>query len=619
MDAISDLLLPVFPMSAVCVIIIRNYACRKLLRPALNARTEDSEDPVLPEMRPCMKKAVPYIITLILLLVLGGIFFKLYYDRYMYTDERADLDAYYGVKDEDDFPIIYENLVSEMHARRFDGAYYLDLDTVLSLLNDRFYYGTADGTLIYCLPEEMYVARLGEKSWESDVNGVTEETYAPILQDGETIFVALEYVRKFTNFYYAAYEGPNRIVLRNQWGTEQMATVRGSTNMRTLGGVKAPIIAAVEEGTNVLILDPLDDWTRIETADGYYGYVENKYLSEIREQEMEPVTDVPEFVPQYRSLGKKACIAWNMTYFAESNKDIDGMLVGTKGIDVLAPTWFTMNSEDGDLNVKASSAYVKTAHDNGMQVWGVLDNFQNDDLYVYTEFLKTLETRQKVVREIVRQAKKYKLDGINVDIEGLAAAEDVYNFVEFVREICIGCRREGLFISINNYVPYNYNEHFDLKEQGAFADYVVIMGYDEHIVGSEEAGSVASIGYVEYGIQEALKSVPAERLINGIPLYTIGWTTEDGAVSGSVLDMVEAKTFIKDHDMDKEWNSTAGQNYAEKQSGSKLYQIWLEDKKSIRTKLDLMEEAGIAGVAVWRLGLETNDVWDVIEDYVKQK
>ena len=565
-----------------------------------------------------MKKAVPYLITIILILVVGGVFFKLYYDHYMYTNERQDLDAYYGVQDEDDFPVIYENLVSDMHARRFDGACYMDLETVRSLLNSRFYYGTEDNVLIYCLPEEKFVARAGEKSWESDVSGVTQESYAPLVLDGDTVYVALDYVKKFTNIYYAAYEGPNRVVLRNAWGTEKMATVRGSTNMRTLGGVKAPIIAAVEEGTEVLVLEELDDWTRIETADGYYGYVESKYLSEVREQEMEPVTDVPEYVPQYRSLDGKACIAWNLTYFADSNVEIDGMLKGTKAINVLAPTWFTLSSEDGNINVKASRTYVKKAHENGMQVWGVLDNFQNDDLFVYTRFLNTLAGRQKVIDTLIEEAQSYNLDGINVDIEGLAEATDVYDFIEFVREISIACRRAGLFISVNNYVPYNYNDHYDLKEQAAFADYVIIMGYDEHIVGSEEAGSVASIGYVEYGIEEALMDVPAERLINGIPFYTIGWTTENGNVSGQTLDMAEAKAFMKEKEMKKEWNSTAGQNYAEKESGNKLYQIWLEDKKSIETKLDLMESNGLAGLAVWRLGLETNDVWDEIDDYVKK-
>ena len=145
------------------------------------------------------------------------------------------------------------------------------------------------------------------------------------------------------------------------------------------------------------------------------------------------------------------------------------------------------------------------------------------------------------------------------------------------------------------------------------------MGYDEHFAGSQEAGSVASIGYVEYGILEALKEVPADRLINGIPFYTRGWTTEDGKVTSEVLDMVEARKFVEDHDMKREWDNTAGQYYAEKQTKSKLYQIWMEEKKSVERKLDLMEDHNLSGVAVWLLGLETNDVWDVIEDYCEGK
>jgi len=373
----------------------------------------------------------------------------------------------------------------------------------------------------------------------------------------------------------------------------------------------------VEEGTDVLVLDPLDDWTRIETADGYYGYVENKYLSGTRQQEMEPVTDVPDREPQYRRLDGRVCMAWNVTSFKESNNSIDGMLVGTKGINVLAPTWFTLLDDEGTMDVKASRTYVKTAHEKGMQVWAVLDNFQNEESFVCTEFLRTMEGREKVIREAVEAAKDYNIDGINVDFEGLME-EDGKDFVEFVREFTIACRRAGLISSIDNYVPYNFNDYVDLEEQAAFADYVVIMGYDEHFAGSQEPGSVASIGYVEYGIEEALKEVPAERLINGVPFYTRAWTTKDGEVTSQVVDMVEAKTFLSDHKMKKEWNSTAQQYYAEKESGSKFYQIWLEDARSIGCKLDVMKKNDLAGMAVWVLGLETNDVWDVVEEYVKE-
>lgn len=565
-----------------------------------------------------MKKAFPYLITAVLLLALAGIGGKIYLDRYTYSNERADLDAYYGVQGEDDFPVIYENLVSEMHALRIGKAVYMDFDTVRSLLNGKFYYGEEDGTLLYCLPEERFLARAGEKGWESDVSGRHKEKYAPaVLRDG-TLYVALDYVRKFTNFYYAAYTGPNRVVLRTSWGKEQMATVRGDTNMRTLGGVKAPIIAAVEEGTDVLILDPIDGWTRIETADGFYGYVENKYLSEAKERRMEPVADVEEPEVRYRTVDGRVCIAWNMISFTESNESMPGMLTGTKSINVLSPTWFTLVDEDGEMNVKASKDYVEVAHGRGMMVWPVLDNFQNEKGLACTQFLRTLAGRERVIKEAVGQAKAYGADGINLDFEGLYA-EDGEDFVEFVREFCIACRREGLYSSVDNYVPYDFNDYYDLEEQARFADYVVLMGYDEHFAGSEAAGSVASIGYVRYGIEEALQEVPAGRLINGIPFYTRGWTTEGDEVSSVVLDMVEAKAFVADHDMEKEWNSTAGQYYAEKQSGEKLYQIWIEDKKSIRKKLEVMDGNGLAGVAVWVLGSETNDVWDEIDDFVKKK
>ena len=564
-----------------------------------------------------MKKAVPFIITVILIAVLGGAFCKLYYDHYMDTNERQDLDEYYGVQDGDYFPVIYENFVSEMHARRFGDTCYLDFETVKSLLNDRFYYGKKDGTLSYCYPDEQIVATVGNTGWVSSKSGAQETAYAPAVLEGDTLYIALEYIRKFTNFYYAVYTGPNRVVLRTAWGKEQMATLKSDTNMRTLGGVKAPIIAAVEQGTDVLVLETVDEWTRIETADGFYGYIENKYLTETREQELEPVTDVVEPEIEYRKMDGRVCLAWNVISFKESNEFMPGMLVGTKAINVLAPTWFTLDSEDGDIDNKASRDYIKTAHDNGMQVWGVLDNFQNHDGRLYTQFLETYAGRQKVIKTVVEEALKYGIEGINVDIEGLTEAEGP-DFVEFVREIGIACRNAGLFISVNNYVPYNFNDFYDLEEQARYADYVILMGYDEHFAGSEEAGSVASIGYVEYGIQEMLKEVPADRLINAIPFYTRGWETKKGKVSSQMLDMVEAKAFMAEHDMKKEWNSTAGQYYAEKQSGDTLYQIWLEDKRSVKCKLDVMEENGIHGLAVWRLGLETNDVWDKIEDYIKK-
>lgn len=209
------------------------------------------------------------------------------------------------------------------------------------------------------------------------------------------------------------------------------------------------------------------------------------------------------------------------------------------------------------------------------------------------------------------------IDGINVDIEGISEKYGD-DFIEFVRELSIACRGAGLVLSVDNYVPYNFNNHYRLDEQGVFADYVVIMGYDEHYAGSQEPGSVASIGYVTYGIEEALKCVPAQKLINGIPFYSRIWKTAADGVTSMAYGMNELQTFIANHNMAVEWNAASEQNYAEVSEDDATYQIWIEDAESIEKKLEVMQAHGIAGVAEWCLGMESADVWTVIADYMNK-
>jgi spore germination protein YaaH len=264
---------------------------------------------------------------------------------------------------------------------------------------------------------------------------------------------------------------------------------------------------------------------------------------------------------------------------------------------------------------------VKKAHDKGMQVWGVLDNFQNDDLFVYTKFLNTLEGRQKVIKNLVEEAGSYNLDGINVDIEGLVEAADVYDFIEFVREISIACRRAGLYISINNYVPYNYNDHYDLEEQAAFADYVVIMGYDETTAGAAKPGPVASIGFVQEGIADTLAVVDKEKVINGLPLYTRVWSTSgDGSVSSFACGMDEAAGYLEKHGVAPQMREDVGLNYGSYTSDvdGNFYEIWLQDADAVTSEMELVRDYDLAGAAAWKIGFESSpQIWEIIRDHLQ--
>lgn len=203
-----------------------------------------------------------------------------------------------------------------------------------------------------------------------------------------------------------------------------------------------------------------------------------------------------------------------------------------------------------------------------------------------------------------------------MDFESLS--EDVgVHFLQFLRELSIECHKNGLVLSVDNPVPEDFTSHYDRAEQGRVVDYVIIMGYDEHYVGSEEAGSVASLPWVEKGIQDTLAEVPAERVINAIPFYTRLWKTTGGALTSEAIGMDQAQEVVSTYQVETYWDNNTGQNYGTYESEGDTYQIWLEDAQSVAAKVQLVPKYGLAGVAQWKLGFENSGIWQVISENLK--
>ena len=282
---------------------------------------------------------------------------------------------------------------------------------------------------------------------------------------------------------------------------------------------------------------------------------------------------------------------------------------------MISPTWFKLCDNEGGYTSFASADYVQKAHDRGLEVWALIENIEYKDSISMYEILSSTTTRQKLIDSLMNDLITYGIDGINVDFEQLSM-DCGEHFVEFIRELSVACRKNGKVLSVDNYVPRDFNDYYDRKEQGIVADYVIVMGYDEHYAGSKEAGSVASIDYVEDGIAQTVKEVPAEKVINAIPFYTRIWETTGDGISSQAVDMVTAEQFISNHGITAEWDENTCQNYGEYTSGDSRYQVWLEDADSIKVKLNVMENYGIGGVAEWRLGFEKPEIWDVIGEYL---
>lgn len=554
-----------------------------------------------------MKKRIPIIVAAVLIVMIVGISMGMkLLERFSYSKEYMDLNTYFEVSGGSEVALILNNEKMAEKGKLREGRCYLDLATVHAYFNDRFYADYREGLLLYTTPDTVIRITAGESGEDGYVAG--------FLEDG-VMYVALDYVKKYTNFSYELYTDPNRAVLTTRWDEHQAADIKKNTTLRYQGGIKSDILREISAGDKVIILEEMEKWSRVATQDGFLGYVENKRLTNVRSEMLIPVTDYEE--PVYTSIRRegKISLGWHQVTSEAANSTLESALSGVSGMNVISPTWFFLSDNEGGFVSIGSRDYVEKAHGRGLEVWVLVDNFTYD---VDTrEILAYTSKRAKLIEGLVTEALALGADGINVDLEQIPenAGED---YVEFLRELSIPCRANGLVLSVDNYVPKEYNAHYGWKEQGVVADYVIIMGYDEHYGGSQVAGSVASINYVEEGISTMVQFVPSEKVINAVPFYTRIWETVNGAVSSQAVGMTTAANFLADQGVQAAWDEGTCQNYAEVQDGDSFYQVWLEDAQSLEAKMGIMRKYEIGGVAAWKLGYESGhpEIWGVLNGFV---
>lgn len=569
-----------------------------------------------------MKKIIPVIVAIVLIILIAavGVGTKLL-EKYSYSKERADLTEYFGIQEENDVAIVLQDELIEEHAKIFDNRCYFDIATVHKYFNDRFYEDKAEGILIFTTPNSYVTTTIGESAFETDdamfaaAAGVWDYVISRY-EDG-VLYIEADFVQQYSNFTYELFKGPNRMQIYTEGGERQNAPITKDTQVRYQGGIKSDILTDVSKGDTVVVLEEMETWTKVKTQDSFIGYVENKRLGDKSTETLEPP---PNHIPAYESNTRdyKINLGWHSIGGVGGNETLESVVAQTKGLNVISPTWFRLTGNEGEFSSFAEASYVEKAHGMGLEVWALLSNVETEsaDVDMY-ELLSRTSSRWNLIRNLIATVQEYNLDGINIDFENISldAGEP---FIQFIRELSIPCRESGIVLSVDNYVPMDHTDHYDRAEQGVVADYVIIMGYDEHYAGSDEAGSVASINFVESGIANTVAEVPAEKVINGIPFYTRIWKSGPEGLSSEAVTMGMAQEFVENHGIAVRWDETTCQNYGEAQEGDTLYQVWLEDADSIRVKLNIMENYDIAGVAAWRLGHESANVWDVIEEYMNQ-
>ena len=563
------------------------------------------------------KKLIPVLIAIVLIIVIGGVSVgAALFERYSYSKERADLSAYFQMNGESDVAIILQDELIEERARLFDNAYYLDLTTVHKYFNDRFYEDKGEGLLLYTLPDDIVRTVIGS-SEVSGKSGTEELPYVPARYEGDVLYLAIDFVKNYANFSYEGFGEPNRLQIYTQWNERAVAEINKDTAVRVLGGVKSEILKDMTAGDKVIILEEMESWSKVKTGDSIIGYVENKRLENTAAESPIPVTDYVE--PEYTSITRdhKINLGWHVIGGPAGNDTLSEAVANTKGLNVISPTWFKLNDSEGGFVSFASQDYVDKAHGMGLEVWALVENIEYADSIDMYALLSSTTKRARLIDSLVSTALDYNIDGINVDFEQIST-DCGEHYIEFIRELSIPCRANGIVLSVDNYVPTGYTDHYDRGEQGVVADYVIIMGYDEHYSGSDQAGSVASINFVEEGIERTVEQVPAHKVINAVPFYTRIWETKGAELGSQAVGMAAAEEYVSAHNIALEWDEETCQNYGEYTEGGSLFQVWLEDERSIEVKLNIMEKYQIGGVAGWRLGCEKPEIWDVIGVYLNR-
>ena len=536
------------------------------------------------------------VCSLVLLLTAAGLGVHII-SKYIPTKERMDLTEYYGAVGDGEAAVVLGTDIMEARARISGDQVYLPLDVVNTYLNQRYYWDSASQQILYATPSELQYYPASE-SGDGEV----------WLKDG-TVYLSLSFVQKFTDLDVYRNENPARVAIQYQFNEVSTAKTLRDTCIRYRGGIKSPVLTEVPKDTELIFLEELEEWTQVGTMDGYVGYVRKKDISAAETTAFSRDFQKEEYT--YLKMDQPVNLAWHQVTTQEANSYLADATANISGVNVISPTWFYLQDTAGNIANISSADYVNQAHEKGLQAWGLIDNFTAD--VSTTETLSQLSSRQNIISQLMAAAASTGLDGINVDFESLS--EDAGpHFLQFLRELSIECHKNNLILSVDNPVPEDFTSHYDRREQGQVVDYVIIMGYDEHYVGSEEAGSVASLPWVEKGVQDTLAEVPAERTILAIPFYTRLWKQTGGALTSEAIGMDQAQQVITENQVQTVWDGSVGQNYGSYETQDSTYEIWLEDAQSIAEKVKLIPKYQLAGVAQWKLGFENSSIWQVISE-----
>lgn len=501
-----------------------------------------------------------------------------------------------------------DNIDAEYKPFVEEDGIYIAVDTIKKLIDENIYYDKVATKIIVTTYDKVLKFKIDENKMSTNFEYSDIKNEAKLLNNAPYIDINL--LKDLYNIN-VEYNDDTSTISIDRKETSDIEVKYNNIKVYSDINTKSQVLETLNKGSKVTAYTESlkhNRWYKIKTDSGVIGYISKNNI------------DIPNIENNNSNEeSNESGSNEKITMFWQYGSNLNTLGNKIEGVDVVSPTWYELKNSNGDINSEYSKSYYEKAKANGYEIWPIITNGIDSTNYSPEDTSKMLNSeysREKFIKNLVEILKEDKVEGINMDFESMKT-EDKDLYTQLIREMAPILRKENIKLSVDMY----FVAYIDRKRVGQASDYVILMGYDQRGSWSSEAGSIAEATWVEKNIESLLNDskIPPEKIILGVPFYTRLWTEKAGTEkpTTTVYTMKDCQEFINDNNLTPVWDQDAGQNYAEYSRGDYTYKLWIEDKDSIKRRVETVNKYNLAGITGWRKGLETSDIWQVIYENLK--
>lgn len=492
-----------------------------------------------------------------------------------------------------------------------DGVVYLSKEDVFNFFDKHIYYDEKYNQIITGSDSRIGAIVIGENKMTN--NGSTVSIKGTILEKDDTYYIPFSDLDDIYHVKTTYIEETDTVVIDSLNRKLVIADSSKENSIKQERTIISRTIAKLKKGENVTVVNDSskNGWIKVRTDNGKLGYVKENSITNhttIREN----------MNNQTPTIEGNISMIWE--YFSEYGS-APHRIEKLEGVNVVSPTFFTLKRlGKGEIyeNVgNSGKEYIQWAHDNGYEVWPTISN--NTYIDTTSEIMNDYKLRQDLINDIVSLIMRYNLDGINIDFENMYE-KDKQVFNRFIIELAPRLKEIGAVLSVDVTAPdggENWSMCYDRHTIGEVADYIVFMAYDQNGSTSPKEGTTAGYDWVEVNLQKFVgtqEDIDSKKIILGIPFYTRVWYTDSsGELTSEAIDIKDLDNIIPSS-ANKIWDDDLKQYITEYTKNGRTYKVWVEDEKSIESKLSLIQEYDLAGAAYWKKGGEPESIWSMISE-----